>query len=96
MVKRQAPHHRGGYLLQARAVRAAAYADEATQCWRCGLRLSQHAPHKNGKPARWTAGHLRDGEVGGPLLPEASTCNYSAGASAGNAKRKPIPEHLRW
>jgi hypothetical protein len=92
----KAAHHRGGYQVQARRVTLAAYADPSTQCWRCGKTLNQHAPHKDGTPARWTAGHLVDGAAGGDLAPEASVCNYSAGATAGNRKRNAPIEHLRW
>jgi len=96
MAKRQAPHHRGAYAVAARALRQMAYADPTTECWRCGRTLDQHEPHKDGKPARWTAGHITDGEVGGALAPEASTCNYSAGASYGNAKRGTFTRSRQW
>jgi hypothetical protein len=85
--KRKAPHHRGTHQTRARLLTVAAYLDPDTKCWRCGRTLQEHKPHHNGKPARWTAGHVRDGEINGELRPEASTCNYSAGASAGNATR---------
>ena len=80
-------HHRGDYHVRSRQVRDQANADPTTTCWRCGRTLAQHPPHKNGKPARWTAGHLIDGDPTSPLAPEASTCNYSAGATTGNARR---------
>lgn len=72
-------HHRGSYHRDSIKIRATANANPNTTCWRCGLRLNQHTPHKNGKPAYWTAGHINDGQVNGPLAPEASTCNYTAG-----------------
>jgi hypothetical protein len=84
--KVKALHHRGDYHVRSRRLTAAARADTSTRCWRCGLTLDQHRPHRNGKPARWTAGHVNDGQVGGLLLPEASTCNYSAGAELGNQR----------
>lgn len=80
-------HHRGTYPARARALRARANADPLTRCWRCGRTLAEHPPHRNGKPARWTAGHLVDGQEDGPLAPEASTCNYSSGGRLGNARR---------
>lgn len=80
-------HHRGTYPARARALRARANADPLTRCWRCGRTLAEHPPHRNGKPARWTAGHLVDGQENGPLAPEASTCNYAAGAVLGNKRR---------
>lgn len=81
------PHHTGSYQARAAAVRAAANANPTTTCWRCGRTLAEHPPHRNGKPARWTAGHIHDGQIDGPLAPEASTCNYSAGATLGNKRR---------
>lgn len=63
-------------------LREAANADPSTACWRCGKTLAQHGPHRNGRPAYWTAGHLRDGDPSSPLAPEASTCNFRAGAAA--------------
>ena len=81
-------HYAGGYKRRALGVRVYAYADPATRCWRCGLTLEQ-ARSADGPGVRWQAGHVRDGEVGGDLLPEHSTCNARAGASYGNAKREP-------
>jgi hypothetical protein len=75
-----AQHHRGDFHVRSRKVRDQANANPDTVCWRCGLRLDQHPAHKSGKPARWTAGHLKDGDSTSPLLPEASTCNFQAGA----------------
>ena len=85
-------HYAGTYLVDARHVRAAANANPHTRCWRCGRTLAEHPPHRNGRPARWQAGHVVDGQVGGQLRPEASTCNTSAGASHGNRKREPRSE----
>ena len=81
-------HYRGGYHVAARRVRDAAKADPTTCCWRCGRTLDMHPPHKTGKPPTWTAGHVIDGDPASPLRPEASTCNYRAGAIAGNRKRR--------
>ena len=81
------PWHRGSYHVQSKRVRDAAYADPETRCWRCRLRLHECKPHHNGKPARWTAGHLIDSDPTSPLLPECSPCNKSAGASYGNRLR---------
>lgn len=80
-------HYRGSYHVTSRRVRQAAQADPLTRCWRCGRTLAEHPPHRNGAPARWMAGHIVDGLIGGPLAPEASTCNLSAGATAGNQRR---------
>lgn len=81
------PWYAGDYQARARAIRMAAYADPRTRCWRCNLTLSECKPHRNGKPARWTAGHLRDSDPTSPLLPECSPCNKSAGARYGNRLR---------
>lgn len=78
-------HYRGSYQRQARAVRAQANADPTTRCGRCGLTLAEH---RDG--ATWDAGHVNDGQIGGPLQPEASTCNRSAGAALGNRRRQGI------
>ena len=75
-------HYGVSYQLRARAVRAAAYADPRTQCWRCGKTLDEHGPG-----ARWDAGHVRDGDPTSPLAPEAASCNRSAGAVLGNERR---------
>ena len=86
-------HHRGPYKRRARAVRAAAYSADAlaemgvgapTRCWRCGRTLAEHPPHRNGRRPSWTAGHTIDGDPNCLLLPEASTCNYAAGAKRKN------------
>lgn len=85
--KVKAPHHRGTYHVESAKIRAAAYAQPWTTCWRCGQTLAQIRARK--PRAKWTAGHINDGEVGGVLLPECSPCNASAGAKLGNARRNP-------
>lgn len=80
------PHHAGSHPRRARKLCEAAKANPNTVCWRCGRTLAAHPPHRNGKPAYWTAGHLIDGLKDGPLAPEASTCNYRAGAILRNQK----------
>lgn len=79
-------HYRGSYHTQSARIRARAYANPATTCWRCGLTLAQvrqHHPH-----AKWTAGHIIDGQPGGPMAPEDSWCNYSQGAKLRHARAK--------
>ena len=78
-------HHRGDYTVRARHVRAIANANPSTLCWRCGRTLHEHGPK-----ARWTAGHVIDGEIGGELRPEASTCNYGAGGRLAAERRVPM------
>jgi hypothetical protein len=85
-------HHQGDYSRRARLVRQAANANPLTKCWRCGRTLSQHPPHHTGKPPTWQAGHVIDHDPASPLAPEASTCNTSAGATYGNARREPRSE----
>lgn len=90
-------HYRGSYARQAKAVRDAANADPSTRCWRCGLTLREHAPHKNGKPPTWDAGHVNDGQAGGVLAAEASTCNRQAGATEGHRRqRMTLTTTRRW
>lgn len=96
------PHHRDPRFVKlGRIVRRAAHANPRAICWRCGRTLAQHEPHRNGKAQRWQAGHTIDGALGPAWLdverrppvdkafiaPEASRCNTSAGASAGNHRR---------
>lgn len=83
------PQYRGDYQRRARAIRDAANANPNTTCWRCGLVLSAHANHRNGRPPTWHAGHIIDSDPNSPLAPEASTCNTAAGAVYGNQKREP-------
>lgn len=76
-------HYRGRYHVLSRVVRERARADPRTRCWRCGKTLGEHGAHRNGRRAFWTAGHVIDGDPNSPLLPEASTCNLSAGGRLG-------------
>ena len=87
MGKTKAAHHRGTHQARAAKLVAAAKADPSTRCWRCGTTLAAHPPHKNGRPAYWTAGHVNSGEVNGEYRPEASVCNYKHGAAYGNRLR---------
>jgi predicted kinase len=70
-----------------------ASATPQSKCWRCGKRLQEHRPHRDGKPVKWTAGHIIDGDPRSPLALEASTCNYRAGGTIGaritNRAREP-------
>lgn len=84
MAKVKAAHHRGSHQVRARRIVQQAYANPNTRCGRCGLTLAQHPPGANGKPQRWTAGHVRAGEINGELRPEASRCNYGAGNDSDN------------
>ena len=84
-------HYSGSYARRAAAVRAAAYADPDTGCWRCGLTLAEHGPG-----ATWDAGHVRDGDPTSPLMAEASRCNRSAGAIAGNRRRIGLRPTRNW
>jgi hypothetical protein len=75
------PYHKGEYTKRAKAVRLAAYANPATTCWRCGLTHAQHG-------RRWQAGHVNDGDVNSPLLPECELCNTRAGQARGEALKR--------
>ena len=89
-------HHSGSYHVRSRRLVAEARArDRAAdlgvgshvRCWRCGLTLAEHEPHRDGTRPKWTAGHTRDGDPSAPLAAEASTCNYREGAKHGNRLR---------
>lgn len=92
--KRKGAHHRGSYHVQSRRVRQAAWADPSTRCWRCGRTLAEVRATK--PRARWTAGHLVDGQAGGPLLPECEPCNKGRGAAMGNRLRSNTRTPLTW
>jgi hypothetical protein len=49
--------------------------------------LAEEQARQPGKPVTWHAGHTVDGDNLAALLPEHSTCNQSAGATAGNLSR---------
>jgi hypothetical protein len=91
MPGRNRAHYSGDYQRRARAVRQAANANPLTRCWRCGRTLDEHGPG-----VRWDAGHLRDGDPTSPLAPEASSCNRSAGAAAGNRRRRGLEVSREW
>ena len=78
-------HYSGAYQRHSARVRAYAYASPSTRCWRCGRTLDEVRLTK--PRAEWHAGHVRDGEVGGQLLPECSPCNTTQGAMHGIKKR---------
>jgi 5-methylcytosine-specific restriction endonuclease McrA len=80
------PHHRDPrYVRLAALVRAQAYADPTTRCWRCGLTLDE--VRRTNPRARWDAGHLVDGSILDGLRAECSPCNRAAGARMVNARR---------
>lgn len=64
-------HYKGSYARRAKQLRDRANADPATRCWRCGELARAGDP--------WQAGHVRDGEVDSPLMPEHKSCNIKAG-----------------
>lgn len=83
------PHRQGSYTADAKTITDQAYANPATRCWRCGLTLAEI---QRTKPrARWDAGHVIDGQIGGPLKAECSPCNRGRGAAMGNRKRAGKP-----
>jgi hypothetical protein len=93
MPSKRRAHYRGQYQRQAAAVRAAAYANAATTCRRCGLTLEQ--VRRKSPKAIWDAGHVIDGMVDGPLAAECSPCNRSAGAVMRNQAIKE-PTSRQW
>ena len=93
MPKRDRPRYTGSYAARAKRVRAAAYADPLTRCWRCGKTLAEVQAVE--PKVVWHAGHTVDGNSSHPLAPEHSTCNLSAGGKAGVKKRDLNPSR-RW
>lgn len=83
----KAEHHRGRHQRRAKKVTDDAYRNPATRCWRCGCTLATMRPHTNGRPGKWTAGHLIDGHPDSPYAPECSPCNYTAGSRLGAERR---------
>lgn len=96
MTKAKQPHHRGTHQARARKVVAAANANPATICWRCGRTLAAHPRHANGRRSFWTAGHVITGQRDGELKPEASWCNFTHGARlrAAAMRGKPMPRRV--
>ena len=90
------PHHTGSFDRLGRILRAQANANPLTICWRCTRTLDQHPPHKDGRPAYWTAGHVRDGDPTSPILPEASVCNFAAGTRLRNEMHAKSTPSRRW
>ena len=87
------PHHRGSFATEGKRVRDRANADPSTRCWRCGRTMAEIRTVK--PTARWTAGHVVDGQCGGVLAPECSGCNYAHGAAHGNALRRGVPKRAK-
>lgn len=88
MGKTKAPHHQGTFHRRSLAVVATANADPTAVCWRCGRTLHQHPPTRTGNPPKWSAGHIIDGQVDGPLLPEVLSCNSRAGQHLATRRRR--------
>ncbi|MDO8363053.1 MAG: hypothetical protein Q7V88_09155 [Actinomycetota bacterium] len=102
-------HHQGRFDGDARRVRQTANSTPLAVCWRCGRTLREHPAAKSGKPQVWTAGHTVDGDpnarpwlnvtrqppAGSWLAPEASGCNFAAGARRTNAWRG-NPHSQQW
>lgn len=80
-------HYDRAYKVRSAQVRKSAATDPLTRCWRCARTLAEEQARHPGKPVTWHAGHTVDGDRLAALLPEHSTCNQSAGATAGNLSR---------
>lgn len=70
------------------------------KCGRCGKTKDRCGPNgdgkgANGRPIRWTAGHIVDGQVDGALRLECSYCNYAAGAKV-KAQQRREPKTADW
>jgi hypothetical protein len=82
----------GPYQRRRRLLIAQANSNLTSKCWQCKQPLATCGPnrtgkHKNGSPAKWTAGHVIDGDRTSPLALECSPCNYTRGAADGNRRR---------
>jgi hypothetical protein len=88
MPARNRDHYRGDYQRRARAVVARANANPATTCWRCGQPARPDDP--------WQAGHLNDGQVGGPLQAEHRSCNARAGQAISARRRARLQTTRQW
>lgn len=85
-------HHGAHHARVSATIRAHAYANPDTRCWRCHRTLAELPPHKTGRRPWWTGGHLEDGKVGGDELAECSHCASRTGAERGNRMREPRSE----
>lgn len=89
-------HYAGDHKRRAQRIVAAANANPTTRC------LSPHCKYSNGTIAdhppgsTWDAGHVKDGQIGGPLQPEVAHCNRSAGALLGLARRIGLARTEDW
>lgn len=86
-------HHRGKHPAAAKALTSRADRDPTARCRRCGNVKSECGPNgdgrgANGRPIRWTAGHIIAGQIDGALQLECSYCNYSDG-QARSRQREP-------
>lgn len=91
MAKAKAPHHRGQHQTLSAKARARYNADPTTRCARCGELRRPDDP--------WQAGHRRDGVIATSLAdyqPEHASCNASAGARLGNARRRGMRNTRAW
>lgn len=82
------PWHTGTHPKVSAAIRAAAWANPDTRCWRCNRTLAEMPLHRTGRRPWWTGGHINDGQVDGAELPECSHCATSTGARRGNRMRE--------
>jgi hypothetical protein len=94
----KAAHHKGSHQVRAKRCTDWAWTHPTTTCRRCGLTHAEALTRWGETGAKWTAGHIVDGQVGGPYAPEHAHCNYSAGAVAGNRARthQAEPHTERW
>jgi hypothetical protein len=81
------PLYRGSYHSRSKRLRAAAYTNPATTCWRCGRTYAEAMKLWGPKGAAWQAGHKIDGHHGSPLAAEHTYCNTAAGARLGHKRR---------
>ena len=90
MGNQKQPHHRGAHQRIARLVTDWANSSPAYRCPRCGQTRAEGVAQW-GAQGEWEAGHIVDGNAAAGYQPEHRHCNRSAGATAGNLKRRDQP-----
>lgn len=78
--------HDWSHQVRARPIRARAYADPSTRCWRCGLTLAEVRAANPRRKVVWHAGHTAPTRYAA-LLAECSLCNLQNAGETTQAKR---------
>lgn len=76
--------HDWAHRQRSKLLRAQAYANPATRCWRCKQTLAEVAEANPGRRVVWHAGHT--GGRWDPLMAECNMCNLRHSAATTHAK----------